>query len=68
MPGRGGVPAPIEEICTNLRTLARSAASAISTEAARSNGVLAGGAAARTGAGRKYHRVSPGQQQRDIIG
>ena len=30
--------------------------------------VLARGAAARTGAGRKYHRVSPGQQHRDITG
>ena len=57
----------IEETCTNLRTPARSAASAISTEAARSTESLRG-AAARTGAGREYHRVSPGQQHRDITG
>ena len=29
---------------------------------------MRGGATARTGAGRKYHRVSPGQQHRDLIG
>ena len=32
------------------------------------NGVLAGGAAARTSAGREYHRGRPGQQYRDILG
>jgi hypothetical protein len=31
-------------------------------------GVLARGAAARAGAGRQHHRVSPGQQRRDITG
>jgi len=32
------------------------------------DGVLARGATARTSAGRKYHRASPGQQPRDIAG
>ena len=34
----------------------------------RKHNFLAGGAAARTSAGRKHYRVSPGQQHRDIIG